>query len=245
MGWSVCLAVLVGTFVQDIHARLPPKAVLLKTGDNIATVNRHENGANESKDTPGRLEQSDPTMAPAEFQKYMEKHKAAAATSSILWACLLTLVAYFWRSTRADLIAKPQESDDFSDLQDWKFGLFSCFEDINLCLCGCCCPAIRWADTMDRPGLLTFWLAFAIFLGFSVGTDVLVYFSQLGGFLGLCFLCFLVYHRQLLRQKFHMEQGGCGTYLGDFLSYCCCAPCTIVQEARQVEEAVRRQYAWQ
>jgi len=118
----------------------------------------------------------------------------------------------------------------------WKFGLFECFGDFNICCVTCLCPAIRWADTIRMAGFMGFWSALTILLGLLILNEVTA------GFVSIIILILLTYYRQQQRKMFEMQHGTCGSCVEDVLSYGCCACCSIVQEARHMEEAWAVQY---
>lgn len=116
--------------------------------------------------------------------------------------------------------------------EDFTFGICECFSNTNLCILGCCCPFMKWSDTMDRHGFLSYWKAFAIacvclFLHtFTLGsTDILLVLVG-------------IFYRQALRKKLQIESGTPKTLCCDCLVWSCCQPCAIIQEAH--EEVVQR-----
>lgn len=158
-------------------------------------------------------------------------------SSLLLWSCLACLVAYFYsnRKEKPGSVDAEKQNEGAESFQEWKHGLFSCHEDPEVTLCACCCPAIRWALTLSYvPGLLSFWVAFFIYVcvellgGLTAGTI---------GWVCLALLC--TAYRQELRQKFNMEQQGGMTYITDAMTYLCCTCCAIAQEARHVEDALK------
>lgn len=132
--------------------------------------------------------------------------------------------------------AKP---DDFS------WGLFSGEHLMrehhphwHICFCTICCSPIRLADTWSKnpdPLLKNFWAAFIIVImmnglhmfaiGWSLAMEIAV---------GFLLVCICVYFRQKMRTKYGIISGG-KTFCWDFLYWCCCPCCTMIQEARQVE----------
>lgn len=107
------------------------------------------------------------------------------------------------------------------------FGLFSCFEDGNICVLGCCCPCLRWADTLDRQKILSYTKAFALMF-------ILMLLNPYTA--GLSFLAIIlvgVIYRQKLRTKFDIESGTGKTLCFDLFAWWCCTPCAICQEARE------------
>mmetsp|Transcript_64865 Transcript_64865/g.101095 ORF Transcript_64865/g.101095 Transcript_64865/m.101095 type:complete len:212 (-) Transcript_64865:40-675(-) len=114
--------------------------------------------------------------------------------------------------------------------KDFSFSLFGCFEDLKICLLGCCCPFSRWADTIDRQfsfGFWQYWKAFAVMFFLFVLNP---YTAGLSCF-AICIIGTLF--RQNLRRKFKIEYATPKTYCLDFLTWCCCHPCAICQEARE------------
>merc|ERR1719443_1243292 len=118
----------------------------------------------------------------------------------------------------------------------WKHGFFDCFSAPKMCCIACCFPAVRWADTIDMSKGMSFWAAVAIWW-------VLSLFNM---FVGFCFAVVTgalgAYYRQKIRGIFNIDQGTLSTIVEDFLSYCCCPCLAIVQEARQVEEAMSKNH---
>lgn len=112
------------------------------------------------------------------------------------------------------------------------FGLFEFFSDRNLCIIGCCCPFLRWSDTVDRQGLLSFWKAFlATFL-------LLLLHLYTYGISDIALVLLGITYRQKLRSRFLIESGTSTSLLNDCLVWTCCQPCAIIQEAH--EESVQR-----
>lgn len=105
---------------------------------------------------------------------------------------------------------------------DFGVGLFSCFQDPKLCMFSCCCPCLRWADTLDRAGLLKYWVGFTVF---AVLASLSPYTFGITGLL-LVFICFR--YRQRLRKKYSVAPNN----FQDCLAYLFCGTCAIVQEAR-------------
>lgn len=113
----------------------------------------------------------------------------------------------------------------------WRFGLFDCMAaDKLLCLMACCCPAIRWADTMRLVGFYGFWTAVLLCAFLSSAAQATA------GLTALLFVGIATQRRQELRKLFNISSGG-STLATDCLTYLCCSCCAIIQEARVVEEA--------
>lgn len=231
-------AAFVALCIPLAFASYPSKALnLLRTETNAL-----ETSANEQSPSEPRAQASDglPTT-PAQWNKFMNAHRQSAMISSAIWASLLSLIAYYWRNTRIPKVPDASKQSDADEFKDFKYGLFGCFDDLNYCICGACCPAIRWAETISYvPRQLAFWGAFAMFVGLQFGSQVVTYFVGSGsGFIAVVFLCTLVYFRQQLRKQFDMEHGTPKTCCLDCFTYFCCGCCAIIQEARHVEDAVQ------
>lgn len=126
----------------------------------------------------------------------------------------------------------PMPQDDF---RAFKHHLCDFYQEPGTCLCALCCPGMRWAQTMFMTGFLGFWAAFGIYFiqDLARATPGL---SEIGY---ISVLCVMTYYRQQLREKFGMyEQGGI-SILNDCCCYFWCAPCTITQDTRQVEDAYK------
>lgn len=156
------------------------------------------------------------------------------ALSALVYFCGSILVAYLYYQARTkyEKVFLPQsEKTVFPMVNEFSFGLCSCLTDPKICAMGFCCPCLRWADTLDRQGVLRYWPAFLAM--FSLG--LLSFYTQ-----GLAFIATVVlgvFYRQKLRERFQIE-GGNTSVIKDMLVWCFCQPCAIVQEAR--EEAVQR-----
>lgn len=124
-------------------------------------------------------------------------------------------------SEKKQLVGDPEHFDH---------GLFHCCDEPLLTALSCCCCAVRWADTMTIAGQFGFVVAYIIYVALY-GLD----YIGLPGSLILAIVC--TFKRQRLRELAKIPHGDCGTVCADFWAYCCCAPCAIVQEARQFDEA--------
>jgi len=156
-------------------------------------------------------------------------------TNLLIWTSLVTAVAYFWHGHEVPAVDPDKTKEGFDD---WKFRFCSfSFEDPLLCVCACCCPAIRWAETVSFvPDLLAFWPAFFFFMLLLALTRVDVWAT---GFVCACVLALMcTSYRQELRHRFGMQAGGV-SYVTDCLLYLFCMCCAIQQEARHVEEALK------
>jgi len=151
---------------------------------------------------------------------------------SILVQVLITaLVAFLYMKNKPESVVTVPEGDKKESLDgDFKHGLFSCFDLPGLSLFTFCCGGIRWADSMRMMGELTFYSAVGIWLG------MLVLGAVTGGLFAWVGIAIIgTMYRQKIRAAFNMKSDN-NTTVMDCLGWCCCTCCSIVQEARQVEE---------
>lgn len=118
--------------------------------------------------------------------------------------------------------------------EEFRYGLCECMGDSRVCLCGLCCPIIRWADTVseEKGGFLDFNSAFIMML--ALGAFLLCPLTGLVGWIAIVMLG--VYYRQKIRDKYGLENNTTASYIEDFMTWCCCSCCALCQEARQVDE---------
>jgi Cys-rich protein (TIGR01571 family) len=135
--------------------------------------------------------------------------------------------------SQAVVASLPKEEDLDNGFH---FGLFDCenccARDQRICLCGWCCPGIRWADTIsqDKNHLkISFWTLLLINLVCCVFNTATL------GATGVIFLIPAIYYRQQLRKLFGLKFGTFDTCCCDLLVWCFCSPCAAIQEAREVE----------
>lgn len=182
------------------------------------------------------VEQPTPQVTRAQLavQLFFDWLQAFGIITALCVVFALVALCYHSRYVKpredAGLLAGPAEQDA---LKDWTQGPFACTHSPETCMWGFFCPSIRWADTISITGGLTFWFAFAVVtliaaVGIVTG-EVLLW-------LAVTIVC--TAFRQQLRQKFGMRSGG-KTILEDFVLYCCCPCCVVVQEAQHADEALR------
>lgn len=115
------------------------------------------------------------------------------------------------------------------DKPQWQFELCGCFDG----KCGTCCitficPQIRWSDTMEMAGFMSYWKSLTILA-------VLLFLSDLTyGVTGILLLVMATYRRRQIKVLFGIPAGD---VMVDCCTVCWCCPCATLQEARQLEEA--------
>lgn len=154
---------------------------------------------------------------------------------AVVYLVLIILVAAIYKRFHKGLglhEIHPHDGDAFT------FGLFDfhCAQDYSICLMAFCCPVVRWADTTSSPKVqfLPFWPALLLFAA-------LVAFGPITmGITALFEILLGVYYRQKLRHVFGHTGSSLKTLSLDCLTWMCCAPCAIAQEAREVERVRRK-----
>jgi len=159
---------------------------------------------------------------------------------AVLEIVIIFIFAYVYNLYRYTVNFEQEETPN--SRAGFRYGFFNCFEDPQISLLACCCPALRWADTIEKGAVqpyekgpvLPYWAGVAIYVA-------LFYLSPLsGGGIYLAFVAMMTFFRRQLRKWYNIETGGLWTIFTDCCAWCWCGCCAIVQEARQVE-AARRQ----
>merc|ERR1719408_1088970 len=111
--------------------------------------------------------------------------------------------------------------------KDFSFSVFRCDQVPNICVMGCCCGCMQWADTMQRAGFMHYWRAFCVFFFLTV------LYPYTWGIAPIVLVAVGVIHRQKLRRSYSIEAGTARSVVCDFCAWCICQPCAIIQEARE------------
>lgn len=131
----------------------------------------------------------------------------------------------------------------------WSHSLWGCCEAPAICLCSCFCPAVRWSETMSyvpalafccfgQHQMVNFWFWLMFILAATVSASFLLFpLHDLVRVLMLPML--LAVFRYQLRGRFSIERGA-GVCIRDCVLYSCCLCCTLTQDARLVEDAVKK-----
>lgn len=159
--------------------------------------------------------------------------------SFVCWLVLYAILAVYYHkyvlfyAPEDENTVERQQSINYHDFQDWRSGLFGCGEHLDITFWSCCCPGIRWSDTISKVGIARFYHAFFIMtclwgLMFIPITSVLCF---------LVIVSYMTYQRQAIREKFDFDEQGGSTLVTDCLTYLCCMCCAVAQEARHTREA--------
>jgi len=158
-----------------------------------------------------------------------------ALISSLVYLVFGILIAFLYkrmRVTHAGIFTPVPRPDIYASPKDFSFSLFGCFGDPKTCVMGCFCPSLRWADTLDKRRLMACWRDFLAMFGLFL-LHIYTY-----GISSLLVTILGVVYRQKLRKGYQIEYGTGATVAMDLLTWCCCLPCAVIQEAR--EESVQR-----
>jgi len=148
----------------------------------------------------------------------------------LFWICV---TAFIYLKIKEHLLVAPEEEEQ-KDTQSFDYTLFDFPRNFNAYLCCTafvCCP-IRWSDTVshEKLKLTTFWQALLTCSCLWVFRNV----PFIGFILFLILIRVAVYYRQSIRAHYGLERGTFMSLAEDCISYTFCAPCAILQEARQV-----------
>ena len=141
-------------------------------------------------------------------------------------------------------------------LKNWKFSVFDLFGDCGKCLKACCCAPCLMSQIAARAryypccfGYLSFMLFTMVLYGLYMVGKLALTFAQVhdihcmralrlvgnlhaaGSLAGLLLLYMMIRIRGHIRRKYQIYGDDCN----DALTTCCCAPCSAVQMAREVE----------
>jgi Cys-rich protein (TIGR01571 family) len=217
-------------FLTDILGKLHVYGLLTKT---------HESSLRASRSSGSMLD-----SWRSNFSMQLRTHSGALRCvmqgfiSVVLWAVLVLLLGTCYHHKKQHPPQLDPEGVNVSlhdrerlDRHRWRFALFECSEVPSLCLFTVLCAPICWADTMRMAGFMNFFAALALVVALTV-------LGCLSFGLGFCVLIGVcVHYRQRMRNKFDIHSQVCGSYTLDVLAYVFCPWCSIVQEARQMEEA--------
>merc|ERR1712032_1774965 len=147
-----------------------------------------------------------------------------------IWTVLAVFIAMFVHKPEVPEEDKSAKADPEYDMENGHFG---CLEDLEGCVCSCCCPAVKWAYTMSHAGLMNYWGAFML-LSVLLLLNTLTYGRA---YWGLFVWIPLLAYRQQLRKKLEMPFCDLRTIVLDCLYSFFCPCCLIAQEARAVKSA--------
>lgn len=170
-----------------------------------------------------------------DFWSLNSRQQRSVLEGTLIYLLFGILVAYLYHLAVAKYpkaFSPSQSRTAIPKQSSFTFSLFGCFQDKTICALGCCCPCLRWSQTLDKANLLAYFKAFAV-----------MYFCMLihpftGGLSAIGIVVLGVVYRQKLRAKYSIERHTTKTVCEDIATWIFCQPCAVCQEAR--EEAVTR-----
>jgi len=168
------------------------------------------------------------TMASTPAQRYL-----AGLTCWAIWAMLMFLVYMFAYHPEHEMSLVADEDADPAHIFDNEH--FHCFHNSQDCMSSLFCAPLRWADTMHMANIMTYNMAFEVFIIFSLlnvitGTYILN---------GLFTTTIMMYGRHEIRRVLGLPRGDCEASLFDCCFVLLCPCCAIAQEARVIRDAVK------
>lgn len=184
-----------------------------------------------------------------------------AGAALVPWLSIMVLQVLFACLYKSNVHDKkePIKAGDQTMQNGYHFGLFSCHQNVNDCLCVFFCGAVRYADAF---GSVTgsFWGALCTYIGVGLICDLagviltpILYpasrnpfdqHAQMNGAyvrmaieMVICGLFFGLVARKALRQKLGDPAPG-GSAFTDCLAWGACSCCALVQDAVEVDIAL-------
>lgn len=164
-----------------------------------------------------------PSKAPV--QKYSWKWILVGLA---VYLVLVVVSAFAYSKFQSDMPLQDMRflpKDGFSD------AIYSCSSSWSICCYACCCPCLRWSDTVSKVNLMYFWMGVILW-------GILMYINFLVVGLAAPILALLgAAYRYRLRIHFGFPTSYT-TMFQDLFAWCCCMPCAIAQEARHVDRTI-------
>jgi Cys-rich protein (TIGR01571 family) len=101
---------------------------------------------------------------------------------------------------------------------DWNKGLFTCFDDLELCCFTFCCHCFQYAKVSEKFNQNEYW------------SNCLIY-TAVAAFLTPCLPIFMGKFREDIRAKYQLP----GSFGEDCCTHCLCHCCALIQETKEVE----------
>lgn len=183
----------------------------------------------------------------------------AIAAAIVAWFVFTIVAMCLYKSKVHD--NKPPIADGNKTMEsgNFHFGLFECFSNCNECLCSFCCTGLRFADTHASVTTTGFWLSFVMFFivnsllstlsntiavavhpaqESTAAADLTTQYYIFLAVSALCRGCFFgLYSRGEIRKKLGSPETNAMSKAVDVLSWGCCFPCAMTQEAVEVDIA--------
>jgi Cys-rich protein (TIGR01571 family) len=176
-----------------------------------------------------------------DFKEAAFMNTGETALIFVTWlVCYFLLAAYYHKyvlfyAPVEEEKSKLAKQQTFQGFHYFRSGLFDCASEPGICFWSCCCPGIRWADTMSNLGVHSFYTSFWILTALYC-----IMFWPLATMIGhLVIAAVMAWQRQAIREQFEFEDQGGITCASDCFTYIFCMCCAVAQEARQCREACK------
>lgn len=201
-----------------------------KEETNNEKIEKSKVGA-QAQSATGMSSDAEAVIARVNFWAMNRSQRKSTVMHTLVYIVCGILVALLFQQARSrypTVFLPLKRADVYACQKDFSFSIFGFLGDKHMCILGCCCPCLAWADNLDRKDLLSFWKAFAAFFG------LLLLHAYTMGVSSLFVVVIGVVFRQRLRVAYDMESGTPRSVGMDALVWCFCQPCAIIQEAREV-----------
>lgn len=249
---SVVLVALVMNVFGEQHLRGQPgtegslateATLAIKPADQQKTLISFMRGL-VTRQNPSSQREKDREDAKAliDFKEMAVMNTGEMFLSFVVWLILYALMAAYYHNNvrfyaEVDEDMRKEEeakgANIFEDFKDFRSGLCGCNQYLGITFWACCCPNIRWADTMSKLNIHDFWKGFWLLTAVSC----IMWFPLCTPLCFISMVGYMTYHRQEFRTKFEFYEQGGPTVATDCLAYTCCMPCAVAQEARHTRDA--------
>jgi len=154
----------------------------------------------------------------------------SALATTVFWVVVVFVVAWWYKLHKATpRVDIEKAAEQFKD-QNFSYHQFRFWEEPEICVWSCLCPCIRWADTVAAMSMVGFNFALCVSLSLWV-LDI----CTGGVVIWVVMAVVFTYYRREIRKRLAMNTAG--KILTDFVLWCFCPCCAILQEARQIQDA--------
>ena len=78
------------------------------------------------------------------------------AASICVYIGLIVLLGWCYTKLWSTPVMPEFKAPADVEVEDFRYGVFSCLEDMHICALSCCCMPYRWADTLQAAGIMSF-----------------------------------------------------------------------------------------
>jgi len=181
-----------------------------------------------AKSSLGMISKIRSTLSSAQYAQV----GASARMSLLTWAIYTILLLLVYTVAYKRDGPEDVEEPGADAVETFTKSHFDCLSDSRICICAFVCPPLRWADTMDHMDVLRFSTGLTLFVILALVNEIV--FSVM--FLGLATTILMLYGRQEIRKKIHVQNSDVETCFLDFCFVLLCPWCAIAQEARVSRE---------